>query len=166
MITESFVRWAGGKSWLVPHIKKLIAPIQINHYHEPFLGGAATFFALDLPRRSYLSDVNDDLINAYLQIKESPEEVIQRLDGFQNTNVSLADLKQVSISGNHWTSLFEPIITRPEEDKLSGGKEAKTEWLTKIETIERKMQNQNYSVSVQDFEFIKSIHAWLCAPKI
>lgn len=80
--------------------------------------------------------------------------------------VSLADLKQVSISGNHWTSLFEPIITRPEEDKLSGGKEAKTEWLTKIETIERKMQNQNYSVSVQDFEFIKSIHAWLCAPKI
>lgn len=80
--------------------------------------------------------------------------------------VSLADLKQVSISGNHWTSLFEPIITRPEEDKLSGGKEAKTEWLTKIETIERKMQNQNYSVSVQDFEFIKSIQAWLCAPKI
>lgn len=80
--------------------------------------------------------------------------------------ISLSDLKQISVSGNHWTSLFEPILTRPEEVKLSGGKEAKTEWLTKIETIERKMQNQNYSVSAQDFELIKSIHAWLCSPKI
>ena len=85
MITESFVRWAGGKSWLIPYIRELIAPIHINHYHEPFLGGAAIFFALDLPRRSYLSDVNDDVINAYLQIKESPEAVIQRLNGFHNT---------------------------------------------------------------------------------
>lgn len=100
MITESFVRWAGGKSWLVPHIKKLIAPIQINHYHEPFLGGAATFFALDLPRRSYLSDVNDDLINAYLQIKKSPEEVIQRLDSFQNTKDEYYRVRSMHFTDN------------------------------------------------------------------
>lgn len=100
MITESFVRWAGGKSWLVPYIKKLIAPIQINHYHEPFLGGAATFFALDLPRRSYLSDVNDDLINAYLQIKESPEAVIQHLDGFQSTKDEYYRIRSLHLTNN------------------------------------------------------------------
>ena len=45
---EPFVRWAGGKTWLIPYLHKLIDNIHIEHYHEPFLGGAAIFFSLNL----------------------------------------------------------------------------------------------------------------------
>ena len=34
---EPIVRWAGGKTWLIPHLPELIGNLQIEHYHEPFL---------------------------------------------------------------------------------------------------------------------------------
>lgn len=44
---EPFIRWAGGKTWLLPHLSNIIQKIHMNHYHEPFLGGGAVFFALE-----------------------------------------------------------------------------------------------------------------------
>ena len=84
-VIEPFVRWAGGKSWLVPHLTQLISAIDINHFHEPFLGGAAIFLALEHKKKSYLSDINDDLINAYIQIRDNPNQVIKILFAYQNT---------------------------------------------------------------------------------
>ena len=40
----SFIRWAGGKSWLVPYVKELIEGLDYNDYFEPFMGGASIFF--------------------------------------------------------------------------------------------------------------------------
>ena len=40
---EPFVRWAGGKTWLIPHMADLLGEVHIEHYHEPFLGGGAIF---------------------------------------------------------------------------------------------------------------------------
>ena len=45
--SEPIVRWAGGKTWFVPHLPEIINNIQFEHYHEPFLGGGAVFFALE-----------------------------------------------------------------------------------------------------------------------
>ena len=42
-IIEPFVRWAGGKTWLIPHMPDILGDVQIEHYHEPFLGGGAIF---------------------------------------------------------------------------------------------------------------------------
>ena len=58
---EPFLRWAGGKTWLVPHLGTIIGNTEINHYHEPFLGGGAIFFNIDRQRRAYLSDENAEL---------------------------------------------------------------------------------------------------------
>jgi len=80
-----FLRWAGGKTWLVKHLSSLLGDVQINHYHEPFLGGAAVFFALDLKKISYLSDSNAELIETYRVLKESPEEIIQAFKNFENS---------------------------------------------------------------------------------
>lgn len=74
MSFEPFLRWAGGKTWLVPHLEIIIGNTEINHYHEPFLGGGAIYFNTKHPHRSYLSDENSELINTYICVKDYPEK--------------------------------------------------------------------------------------------
>lgn len=82
---EPFVRWAGGKTWLIPHMPDILGDIQIEHYHEPFLGGGAVFFATEHKKKSYLSDANPQLINAYIQVRDNPEGVIELFQEMPNT---------------------------------------------------------------------------------
>lgn len=82
---EPFVRWAGGKTWLIPHMPSLLGDVKIEHYHEPFLGGGAVFFSLDREKKAYLSDANPQLINAYIQVRDNPEGVIQLFEKMHNT---------------------------------------------------------------------------------
>ena len=84
-ITEPFLRWAGGKNWLVNQYLDLIKNIDINHYHEPFLGGASIFFSSTHSSRSYLSDVNGELINTYICVRDNPHAVITILKDLNNT---------------------------------------------------------------------------------
>jgi DNA adenine methylase len=73
-----FVKWAGGKSSLVPDVLELIRGQPYRRYYEPFLGGGAVFFALQ-PREAVLSDSNPELINAYSRVKSNVEDVIDLL---------------------------------------------------------------------------------------
>lgn len=82
---EPFVRWAGGKTWLIPHMPDILGDIQIEHYHEPFLGGGAVFFSREHKKKSYLSDANPQLINAYIQVRDNPEGVIALFQEMPNT---------------------------------------------------------------------------------
>lgn len=82
---EPFVRWAGGKTWLIPHMPDILGDTQIEHYHEPFLGGGAVFFAIEHKKKSYLSDANPQLINAYIQVRDNPEGVIELFQKMPNT---------------------------------------------------------------------------------
>jgi DNA adenine methylase len=80
-----FLRWAGGKRWLVSYVEELTAGVQIRNYHEPFAGGAAVFFGIDFAGHSYLSDLNADLIETYAAVREAPEDVWQLLCKYRNT---------------------------------------------------------------------------------
>ncbi len=80
---KPFVRWAGGKNWLTKRIKEFL-PKKFNNYHEPFLGGGAVFFYLNPRNKSFLSDLNSELINAFVQIKQNPRKLINQLDSFTN----------------------------------------------------------------------------------
>ncbi|UYM07674.1 DNA adenine methylase [Solicola gregarius] len=80
-----FLRWAGGKRWLVSFVEELTSPAQVRRYHEPFAGGAAVFFGIDFGGRSYLSDLNADLIETYAAVQASPDDVWERLRGYRNT---------------------------------------------------------------------------------
>lgn len=82
---EPFIRWAGGKTWLVPFMKQLTQDLKYKNYYEPFLGGAAVFFSLTPPKHAYLSDINADLIDTYTAIRDIPDDVIQALQLLQNT---------------------------------------------------------------------------------
>lgn len=79
-----FVKWAGGKSQLIPQIIRLM-PSRFARYFEPFLGGGAVFFhTATYNRNAFLSDINVDLINAYKIIRNNVEELITALKYHQD----------------------------------------------------------------------------------
>jgi len=85
---KPILRWAGGKSWLIPRLRGVI-PNYVNRYIEPFAGSAALF--LDLIKRAhnvseyYLSDLNKELIDTYTTLRHNPEAVIKCLKNLENT---------------------------------------------------------------------------------
>jgi len=82
--TKPFLRWAGGKTWLIKHLPSLLPPSGFNTYHEPFLGGASVFLHLNL-KKAFLSDLNEELINTYRCIKDHFGELIIHLQSLNNT---------------------------------------------------------------------------------
>lgn len=72
-----FLKWAGGKSKLIPQYRPYL-PQEFVNYFEPFLGGGALFFAL-LPKSAYLGDINGNLINLYTCIRDDVEVLITSL---------------------------------------------------------------------------------------
>lgn len=82
---EPFLRWAGGKNWLIKHLDKLLPANGFNRYFEPFLGGGSIFLAINPQKKSFLSDLNEELIQTYSVLKKSPESIIKLLEHFENT---------------------------------------------------------------------------------
>lgn len=84
---KPFLRWVGGKRWLINKVDHLI-PKEINNYFEPFLGGGAMFIHLIqknmIKETSFLSDINPDLINSFEMIKKNPERLIMELKRYKN----------------------------------------------------------------------------------
>jgi DNA adenine methylase len=73
-----FLRWPGGKTWAADQIAARIRPHLKGTYYEPFLGGGAVFFAL-APERAVLSDLNADLINTYIQIRDDAAGILDEV---------------------------------------------------------------------------------------
>lgn len=99
-IAKPFLRWAGGKSWLIKYFPDLFPNLKYANYHEPFLGGAALFFFLDQQQISYLSDLNSELIDTYLAIKEDVEKVISELKGFSNSKEDYYKIRDSKFRNN------------------------------------------------------------------
>jgi len=83
-----FLKWAGGKSQLLPELVRR-SPRRIETYYEPFLGGAALFFALSsdaerAPKRAVLNDLNRPLMTTYEAVRDEPAALIDALGGLQN----------------------------------------------------------------------------------
>lgn len=66
------LKWAGGKRWLVPHLRNIWENHKERRFVEPFCGGLAVTIGL-LPRKALVNDVNPHLINFYRQIKSGLE---------------------------------------------------------------------------------------------
>ena len=72
------LKWAGGKSKLLPQILAKL-PEEIGTFYEPFVGGGAVFFALANQRRfarAVISDLNGDLVEVYRGVKANVKGVI------------------------------------------------------------------------------------------
>ena len=80
-MAKPFLKWAGGKTQLLPQLLAS-APPRIQTYYEPFLGGGALFFALQREgrfERAVLSDSNAELIEAYIQVRDDVDNLIEAL---------------------------------------------------------------------------------------
>ena len=66
----------------------MLPPSEFNRYFEPFLGGGALFFHLvsssakhkrPIAGTAYISDINSELINSYMVVKDNVEQLIKLL---------------------------------------------------------------------------------------
>jgi DNA adenine methylase len=93
---KPFVKWAGGKTKLLPEIRKKY-PVQLGKkilkYAEPFVGGGAVLFDI-LNRYNleeiYISDINSELIYTYTAIR----------DNLPALAAGLAEMEAVYLSAN------------------------------------------------------------------
>lgn len=74
--SRPFIRWAGGKTRLLPRILPHV-PATFRSYHEPFLGGGAVFFAVQdrIRDRAQLADLNGHLVNAWMAVRDYHDEL-------------------------------------------------------------------------------------------
>lgn len=83
-----FVKWAGGKSQLLSVIDKTI-PEFYGRYFEPFLGGGAVFLHMvnknKIHTGAFLSDLNEELINAYKVVRSNVEMLIEILSTYEQS---------------------------------------------------------------------------------
>jgi len=76
---DPFLRWAGGKRRLLSYLLHALPPkIEELEYHEPFVGAASLFLAVQ-PKKAVLSDANAHLIACYEWIRKSPDLVAEYL---------------------------------------------------------------------------------------
>ncbi len=87
---KPFIKWAGGKTQLLDSIDSAISDdfkMEEFTYIEPFVGGGAfLFFALQkYPnlKQAIINDINTDLTNTYLEIKENVFALIDILKKYE-----------------------------------------------------------------------------------
>ena len=88
--SSPFIKWVGGKTQLLPELRKRL-PERIGTYVEPFVGGGALFFDVQ-PADAKLNDVNPRLINLYVSVRSHKEELIDSLNSYESEYNTLASI--------------------------------------------------------------------------
>lgn len=100
-IAKPFVKWVGGKGQLLSqlenHLPKDIYEQEFT-YTEPFVGGGAMLFFMlqKFPniKRVVINDINRNLTDAYMNIKENAEGLVYRLKHIEQQYLSITDYEK------------------------------------------------------------------------
>ena len=104
-IPKPILKWVGGKTQIINKIT-IEYPKIINNYHEIFLGGGSTLFALlsyvksgiiKMNGQIYAYDLNEELINVYINIKNNHNELY---DEIQKIIIEYNSCKELEINRN------------------------------------------------------------------
>lgn len=122
-IAKPFLKWAGGKTQLIPSIEAALPKKILSEdftYIEPFVGsGAVLFWVLNnFPnvKKAVINDVNGDLINTYRTIANSPLDLIKVLKELQDDYHSLKDNEEEQ--NDYYLSIRE-IYNARDADKIT-----------------------------------------------
>ncbi len=141
--SSSYLRDAENK------LKEIIS-VQLNNAH------GENWLIHGLPKSVYTRAKKEADDQNYDSVSKGSEESVSIWDC-----VNLSECKEIATYGRNWSEVFENILTQPNDTKLSGGKEKKTEWIEKLGTYKNKLLKPNYSISKDDYEFIKKLYLWL-----
>ena len=122
-IARPFLKWAGGKTQLIPNIENAL-PENIYTdkvtYIEPFVGsGAVLFWILNrFPNidKAVINDINEDLINTYKVIQNSPEKLISILEIIQREFHALEGFEDAK---KEYYYSKRTLFNQKSEDKIS-----------------------------------------------
>lgn len=84
IIIYPFLKWAGGKTRLIPEIKGFV-PETINNFIEPFVGAGSVFLSIK-PEKAIINDLNKDLVICYETIRDNVDELIKELSKLSSKN--------------------------------------------------------------------------------
>jgi DNA adenine methylase len=93
---KPFVKWAGGKRQLI-QILRTNLPKSYNCYFEPFIGGGALLFGTQT-KNAVISDINSELINAYITIRDDVESLICSLNNHKNEEDYFYEVRSLQVS--------------------------------------------------------------------
>ena len=82
--------------------------------------------------------------------------------------ITLADLSKIVVNGSNWSSIFENVFVRPEEQGKLGDKNIKTDWMIRADAVRHNMNGtagSSYSVKKTDFDELESVYKWLYSKK-
>lgn len=91
---KTFIKWPGNKTKHLKHILKYIPP-DYNRYIEPFIGSGALFLKLQ-PKKWIINDLNEDLIDVWSLINNSPEYIVKWFTMFSKYFGKLSNADKVS----------------------------------------------------------------------
>lgn len=114
-----FVKWAGGKKQLLDKIVERMPP-NFSSYYEPFLGGGALFLHTR-PPNACINDINEQLINAYTQLKNDVEAVISTIEKYDSVNCD----------ANYYLSVREQYNQKIQNHELDAECAAMMIWINK-----------------------------------
>ena len=135
---------------IVTKVKLLISEYLNDYFGESWL-------IKGLPKNIYTRAKGEADEAMYIHVTNTGEEIDIPIWDY----VTLPECKQIILNGKNWSLFFEGIFVRPEEANLVGGKDVKTDWLLKINSISNKLSKESYSVTVDEYTYVKSIYDWL-----
>lgn len=79
---QPFLRWAGGKRWLLPHLR-FHSPASYSRYLEPFLGSGAVLLSIPPSKYREASDLNPELVNSFTVVRDESSKLWSALLKFR-----------------------------------------------------------------------------------
>ena len=159
--SNSPFRYPGGKFYARRLILREVPPH--NDYCEPFAGGASVFFAKPTSDGlSMLNDLDSDVINTLIQIRDDVEGLIDLLNGIEATKANHTYYKNKYVPRTNLERAFRWYylnrtsysgIMRPENCYWGFGNEYSMRpdnWPPHLRTVSDKLQS--VSLSCRDFE--------------
>lgn len=134
---------------LIREIENTFLKIQIKEKLEEEFGRA--WFKKGVPEKIYTDAISlAARKNRDIENEDDEKEPWDQLH--------LIDYRDIVLKS--WQKLFETQFTKPGEEKISGGKEAKTKWMVELNRI-RNENDHTYYVTSEELSFIEEIHDWL-----
>lgn len=100
-----YLKWVGGKRQLLTEIQAALPRgISRLRYFEPFIGGGAVFFSLQ-PKHAVINDYNEELVNAYLTVRDSVDELIEDLSHHVNEPDYFYQLRNIDRNAEEFGAL-------------------------------------------------------------